>query len=194
MKEKKRSVVRLVCVLIGVCMLVFAAQMFVVRQRNMHVFAQQAQAHVQKLCALLPEPQNAVLQARGNNNMSALSLEGADFIGIVEMPRFGSSLPVSADWGQQVRYPCRFSGSIYDRTLKVGATSQKGQYDFFREISVGDSVFLMDMEGSRFELTVTNISYDKQIDQAVLDEIDAAMTLFIRNMYSFEYIIVSCDV
>lgn len=194
MKEKKRSVIRIICVWVGICMLASAAAMFVAGQRNIRINEQQAKAYVETLHALLPEPQSAVPQARRDNTMPALALNGTDFIGILEMPRMGSSLPVCADWGQQSRYPCRFGGSIYDKSLQIGATSQKGQYDFYREISVGDGVFFTDMEGSRFELAVTDICYEKQADQAVLEQNDAALTLFIKNIYSFEYIIVSCDV
>ena len=126
--------------------------------------------------------------------MSVLSLEGKDFSGILEMPRYGSILPVGAQWGNPSRYPHCFSGSIYDGSIQIGATSQKGQYDFYREISVGDSLYFTDMEGNRYAYTVTDLRYEKRVDQTVLQRKDAALTLFIKNVYGFEYIIVFCDV
>lgn len=194
MSKRKRSLARRICILAGVCMLAAAAAMPVLWQHGMRVSAQQAAAYVHTLRTLMPEPQSAVPGARSNSAMPALPLDGTDFIGILEMPLHGSALPVCADWGRQDRYPCRFGGSIYDGTLQIGATSQSGQYDFYRNISVGDSLFFTDMEGSRYALTVTDLRYEQHAGQAELQRRDAALTLFIKNVYSFEYIIVFCDV
>ena len=125
--------------------------------------------------------------------MSALSVDGTDFVGIIEMPRYGSVLPVCADWGNTSKYPCRFSGSIYDSTMKIGATTQKGQYDFYRELSVGDEVFYTDMEGNRYSYEVKGLRYEKHADQSALHREESSLVLFIKNVYSFEYLIVFCD-
>ena len=125
--------------------------------------------------------------------MSVLSIDGTDFIGIIEMPRYESALPVGADWGHLTKYPCRFNGSIYDGTMQIGATSQKGQYDFYRDISVGDQVYFTDMEGNRYTLTVTDLRYEKHADQSTLQKRESALALFIKNVYAFEYLIVYCN-
>ena len=59
---------------------------------------------------------------------------------------------------------------------------------------MGDSVFFTDMEGNRFEYAVTDIRYENTADQTTLNRKDSALTLFIKNVYAFEYIIISCDV
>lgn len=110
------------------------------------------------------------------------------------MPRYGSNLPVAANWGKVSDHPCLFDGSVYDRTLKIGATTQNGQYDFYRDISVGDAISFTDMEGNRFSYAVASIRYEKHADQATLSQQDAALTLFIKNVYAFEYIVIFCDV
>ena len=72
--------------------------------------------------------------------------------------------------------------------------SQKGQYDFYRDISVGDSAFFTDMEGNRFSYTVTDIRYEKNAAQSTLQCKDTSLTLFVKNVYAFEYVIIYCDV
>lgn len=179
-------------ILAGICLLVVAAIVMFSWQWGIGTSRQKAENYVQTIRTLIPEPQNAALEERRDNTMSVLSVEGNNFLGILEMPKYGSALPVCADWGEVSKYPCRFSGSVYERTMQIGATSQKGQYDFYREISVGDSVFFMDMEGNRYAYEVTDIRYEKHADQAALGRENAPLTVFIKNVYSFEYILISC--
>jgi sortase A len=126
--------------------------------------------------------------------MSVLSVDGINFVGLLELPRYGSELPVCADWGKSSKYPCRFSGSIYDSTMQIGATTQKGQYDFYRELSVGDTVIYTDAEGNRYTFSITSMCYEKHASQDTLRQNEAPLALFIKNIYSFEYLIVFCDI
>ena len=194
MKNQKSSVFRRICLLAGIGLMISAAVLFFSWQRGIRISEQQAKDYVETLWALIPEPQGAVPEERNNNDMAALSIDGTDFVGILEMPLYGSALPVCADWGQSSKYPCCFQGSIYDRSLQVGATSQKGQYDFYRQISVGDSLYFTDMTGNRYAYTVKDIHYAKHADQDTLLREDTALTLFIKNLYAFEYVIVFCDI
>lgn len=194
MNNQKRSAARKMCILAGFCLLAGAAVLLGAWQWNIRASEKEAAILADTLRALMPGQQNAVPEERRDNTMSVLSLDGTDFIGILEMPRYGSLLPVAADWGDLRKYPCRFSGSIYDGSIQIGGTTQKGQYDFYREISVGDSLFFTDMEGNCYAFAVTDLRYEKHADQDALQRKEAALTLFIKNEYAFEYIIVSCDV
>ena len=194
MTSQKNEVIRKTLIVIGVCLLVAATVLLLAWQWHIRISEKNASAYVNMIRDLIPEPQGAVPEERRDNTMSTLSIDGTDFVGILEMPRCGSALPVCADWGKPSKYPCHFSGSVYERTMQIGGTTQKGQYDFYREISVGDSVFFTDMEGNRYTYTVTNIHYAKNADQAALGREDADLKLFIKNVYAFEYVIVFCDV
>ncbi len=183
-----------VCILAGACLLILSITMLVFWQWNIISCEKRAQNYVRTLRALIPEAQSAALEERRDNSMPVLSVDGISFAGILEMPRYASALPVCADWGKPSQYPCRFSGSIYNRTIKIGVTSQKGQYDFYREISVGDTVFFTDMEGNRYTLEVTDLRYVKHADRSALEREEAALVLFVKNIYDFEYLIVYCNV
>ena len=191
---KKRSMARRVCLLAGVCLLGGAILLMVLWQWNIASAQQQAQAYVHTIRTIIPTPQGAVPQERGDNGMAVLSLDGVDFVGLLEMPRYGAALPVCADWGRISRYPCCLSGSIYDGTMQIGTTSQKGQWDFYREVSLGDALYFTDMEGNRYAYVVSDVRYEEHADQAALQRREAALTLFVKNVYGFEYIIIFCDV
>ena len=180
--------------LAGISLLGIAALTMGLRLWNIHTYAEKAAAYVHTLRTLLPKIQGAVPEARYDNTMAALAVEETDFIALLEMPRYGAAMPVAAQWGQTGRYPCRFAGSVYDGTLQIGGTSQKGQFDFYREMSVGDALYLTDMEGNRFAYQVEDIRYEAHADQAALQRREADLKLFIKNEYALEYIIISCGV
>ena len=182
-----------ICILVGACLFAGAIVILALWRWNINSSEKQAQYYVDTLQELIPDPQNAVLEERRDNTMSILSVGGTDFVGIVELPRYESELPVCAEWGKTSKYPCRFNGSIYNGTMQIGATTQKGQYDFYRELSVGDTVIFTDAEGNRYTFSITSLYYEEHADQAALQQKEAPLTLFIQNVYSFEYLIVFCD-
>lgn len=194
MSKKKRSLFRDICLFAGVGLLTAALVTLFFWQRGIHTSAERAAEAVAALRTLLPESQGAVPEARRDNSMPVLSLEGEDYIGILEIPAFGSALPVGAYWGNSSRYPCRFSGSVYDRSIRIGATTQAGQYDFYREISVGDTLYFTDMTGNRYSYVVADIRYTRHASEETQDSRDADLTLFIQNVYAFEYIQIYCNV
>lgn len=194
MKNQINGRMQKICILAGVCLLVVAIGVLIFWQWSIHTSAEKAEYYVNTLRTLMPEPQGAVPEERRDNTMSTLSMDGIDFVGLLEIPRYGSVLPVCADWGTPSKYPCQFYGSIYDRTMQIGGTSQKGQYDFYREISVGDAIYFTDMEGNRYAYSVTDVRYEKSADQTALQKKDASLTLFIKNIYALDYIIIFCDV
>jgi hypothetical protein len=183
-----------ICIIVGVCLIIAAAVTLALWRWNIHNSEKQVQYYANTLRSLIPEPQAAVPEERRNNTMSVLSVDGIDFVGLLELPRYESVLPVCADWGKTSRYPCHFTGSIYDGTMQLGATTQKGQYDFYRELSVGDTIHYTDVEGNRYTFTITSLCSEKHADQAALQRKEAALTLFIKNIYSFEYLVAFCDV
>lgn len=194
MKNRNRNIFQRICVLTGVGLLVAAAILMFLWQYGIQTSAQEAATCVQALRMLMPEPQGALLEEHTDNSMPVLSLNGTDYIGILELPAHGSALPVCADWGHSSKQPCRFDGSIYDGTMQIGGTSQKGQYAFYREISVGDTVCFTDVTGNRYTYAVTGIRYEKHANQAAINREDAALVLFIKNIYAFEYVMIFCDV
>ena len=188
-----RKQINRICFGAGICLVVAAVLLPVLWHVGIRSAEQKMEADLNMIRKLIPQPQNAVVEERRYNSMPILSLDGRDFVGILEMPQYGLSLPVCADWGKVNRYPCRFGGSVYDRTIQIGGTSQEGQFDFYREISPGDAVCFTDMEGNRYTYAVTDIRYEKHADQTALSRKESAFTVFVKNIYGFEYIVIFCN-
>ena len=193
MKNLNKRLIAKTCVLIGVTLLIAGILALIFWQGYIHYSMKKTENYVKTLQSLIPNVQGAVLEERKDNTMPVLSVDGTDFVGVIEMPKYESSLVVCADWSNLTKYPCQFNGSIYNKTMQIGATSQKGQYDFYREISVGDTVLFTDMQGNRYTYFVKNLSYEKHADNASLKSQDSALVLFVKNVYAFEYLIISCD-
>ena len=190
----RKNRLRQICVILGVVLLAAAIGALIWWNWTVGHSEIQAANYVATLRSLLPEPRDATPEPRRDNTMAVLPLDGTDFVGILEMPGYGLTLPVGADWGHTYQYPCRFSGSIYDGSLQVGATTQKGQFDFYRELSVGDRVVYTDMEGNRYTFRITGLRQESHVDQTTLSRAEASLVLFVKNIYSFEYLIIFCNV
>ena len=184
---------RAVCIVAG-CVLIAASLVFLVLwQSAMSVALKHSKQDAHTIRALIPEPQDIALEERYDNTMASLPIDGVDYVGLIEFPAHSSDLPVRAEWNERLPAPCRFDGSIYDGSLIIGATSQKGQYDFFRNISAHDAVFFTDMTGGRFSFEVSDILYRNNASENTLASENADLTIFIKNLYApNEYIIVHC--
>ena len=188
-----KRVVSKVCILLGCFLLVASVVATVWWQWEITSSEKTAKIYTQTIRSLIPTSQGAVLEEKQNNKMPVLSVQETDFVGILEIPSYNSELPVCASWGEITKYPCQYSGSIYNGTMQIGISSQKGQYDFYREISVGDAVLFTDMQGNCYTYTVSKLRYEKHANNDALTKENADLTLFIKNVYDFEYLIVYCN-
>lgn len=189
---KRTDKLRRICLWAGIGLLAAAAVVLGLWQWSIHAAAERSAYYVGTIRDLTPAPQDALLEERRDNTMPALAIDGRDFIGLLELPQYGCTLPVCADWGAVEQYPCRLEGSVYDRSIRIGATTQAGQFEFYQQISVGDRVTFTDMEGNRYTYAVTDIRYAQHADQTALAQRDAALVLFIKNIHALEYLLLYC--
>lgn len=189
---KKSPDIRKICFVIG-CVLMVSSLLLLIWWQLSISHAEKKSAHyMEVLRTVVPEPEPAIPEERSNNEMPVLSIDGVDFVGILELPAYDVALPVCGDWDTMLPCPSRYSGSVYDGSMIIGATSQQGQFDFYRQISVGDVVYFTDMTGSRFSYKVSEIFYREHAGNEVLESNQATLTLFIKNLYAFEYLILRC--
>lgn len=125
-------------------------------------------------------------------HMPTISIDGADFAGLVEIPAYGVKLPLHNDWKttKLTCYPCRFEGTVYDGSLIIGGSAK--QLACLKQMDIDDKVTVTDMQGAVFTYTVTRIRRADHADGQVLHS-DAALTLFAPDGYNSGYIIVECE-
>lgn len=142
----------------------------------------------------LPERREGDVHSYSDPAMPVLQIQGTDFVGLLEVPSFGVSLPIGNSWSSAgaSRYPCRFLGSAYDNSLILGGVNRKGQLDFCEKLDLGDRITVTDMTGAKFSYEVVRIDRRDSADSAVLRETDSALTLFVHSKTWSGYVIVRC--
>lgn len=188
MKGKKTIPLWIGYILIG-CSLM----MMVLNRLSVYRQSVNAEAALDVISQLVTDTENAVLNARENNEMPSLSVDGIDYVGLIEIPKFNSRLPVMAEQNKNLPCPCVFDGSLYDGSLIIGASAKRGQLDFFKSIEVGDTVSFTDMTGKIYTYGVTDILYRDSLSEAISCNESGELKIFIKNPYGFEYVILICN-
>ena len=126
--------------------------------------------------------------------MPVYEIGGEEFICLLEIPIFDLTLPVSADWEKKAlnAYPCRFWGSAYNDTLMVGGADTEGQFDVLSMLDLGDEILVVDLTGAEYAYCVERIDRSKSAEAEKLYDPDYDLTLFVRDTYGLDYIIVRC--
>lgn len=177
------------------CLLIIGSLALLVFVRLHAAKAQRVNAEVvRQIEAIIPERSPGVMETYLDMEMPALQIDGQDYIGLVEIPGFGVKLPVFGSWdaGQVTSCPCRFWGTVYDGSLVLGGADQTGQFDCLDQLDIGTVVTVTDMLGSEFSYVVTRIDRSKSAEASVLLDGGADLTLFARDAYNFNYIVVRC--
>ena len=144
---------------------------------------------------ILPARSAGIEDDRANTDMSVLQFEGKDYVCLLEVPAFDVCLPVQSQWDAKelVYGPCRFWGSCYDGTMILGGSGLKGQFDFCQQLDLDDLVVITDMEGTEFTYHVERIDRSQTVPFEKLSDSSYSLTLFVREAYSTDYIIVRCN-
>ena len=178
------------------CLLVAASLALLAYSR---IHGEQARKHnaetVAQIASIIPPRSDGAMDSYSNMEMPVLQISGEDYIGMLDIPAFGLTLPIGSSWdtGKVTTYPCRFWGTVYDGSLIVGGADQPGQLDCLDQIWDGSVVTVTDMTGGVFRYVVSRVERSKTAAAEVLTDSGADLTLFVRDAYNLEYIIVRCQ-
>lgn len=115
--------------------------------------------------------------------MPQMGIDGAYYIGIIEIPVLGLQLPVmSGEWSYEKLKiaPCRYSGSVYMDDLIIAAHNYNSHFGRIKDLKAGDDVHFIDAEGHVFEYEVGWLETIKGSDSISMleKEEDWDLTLF----------------
>lgn len=150
---------------------------------------------IRKIEIVLPETTPGFPGDYADPVMPVLQVDAKDYVGLLKVPAYGLTLPIANEWSKFHVFSCpaRFYGSVYDNTMIIGGNDQTGQFDFFDRMNPGDHVRITDMMGTEFSYTVDRIDRAKSAEYEKLASGGYPLTLFVRNAYSAEYILVRCS-
>lgn len=190
--NKKRISLRSILLGAGTALIVASVLMIVFWQFSNNQSMEKMEEYISVIHSTIPEAEHMPVEEKSNNSMPVLSIDGEDFAGVLEFPSYNARYPIGALWRNNGRYPCIYSGSVYDRSITIGTSNKKGQLDFVKEICVGDTVYFTDMTADKFSYEVTDIRYSDLSFEDSIDLREDDLTVFVRNIYAFEYIIIHC--
>lgn len=86
-------------------------------------------------------------------DMPVSSVNGWDYIGVLEIPALGLSLPVMSTWSYPALNvaPCRYEGSAYTNDLIIAAHNFNCHFGQLKNLPEGSAVVFTDMAGNRFD-------------------------------------------
>ena len=127
--------------------------------------------------------------------MPVKSINGRDYIGLLEIPAFGLSLPVLSELtyaGLRVS-PARYKGSAYSDDLIIGAHNYTSHFSNLRNLTQGDEIIFTDIDGNVFRYTVssTETLLPTSIEEMVSG--DWELTLFTCTFGGSYRITVRCE-
>ncbi len=85
-------------------------------------------------------------------------VDGYPYIGILDVPDLGISLPVMADWNyERLRTsPCRYSGTPYNNDLVIAGHNYPSHFSPLKWVAIGTNVYFTTMDGVQFHYIVSN--------------------------------------
>lgn len=112
--------------------------------------------------------------------MPTMEIGKHSYIGYIEMPTLGISLPVMSEWSYpKLRIaPCRYTGSVYDDTMVILAHNYTRHFGRIGELDIGDPVQFIDADGNIYQYTVARHETLEKRDVEAMVDSEYDLTLF----------------
>ena len=136
----------LICV--GAAMVLAAAALFAWNWRESNTAGELSDEVLPQLVEEIRERKEAPVDPL-SQQMTAVLVEGYEYVGFLSLPALGLELPVMADWSEaQLKLsPCRYYGSVKGSDLVICAHNYSRHFGQLSALTAGDSVNFTDMNG-----------------------------------------------
>ena len=128
-------------------------------------------------------------------DMPVTKANGQSYIGVLEIPSLGLTLPVISEWdyARLKKAPCRYAGSAYTDDLVIAAHNYKSHFGNLKQLVPGSRVSFTDAVGNRFEYRVvlTETLMPNDVEEMKSGEFD--LSLFTCTVGGSYRVTVRCD-
>ena len=195
MKSRIKKKLSFILGTVGILLIISAVSIGIIEKISERRSAENVKVICDELISLLPEITDGISEEMRDLRMPSLQLDGIDYIGVINVPAFDKELPVSNIWNKNKvsSYPCRYTGSLYDGSLIIGGSSADGQFDFVKDIMIGEKLHFTDTRGLRYSLVVSDIRQTKDVSGESLKKRKGDLILFARNPFAFDYTVICCS-
>ena len=118
--------------------------------------------------------------------MATETIDGNRYIGVIEIPAQGISLPVGENWTEELLQlsPCRYSGSYYTDDLVICGHNFASHFSPIKYIEPEEQVYFVTVEGTRYSYSVVlrdTIQPDEVDKMLGKEDVPWDLTLFTCN-------------
>ena len=128
-------------------------------------------------------------------DMPVVQVDGYDYIGTLELPTLGLTLPVMSDWdySRLKIAPCRYAGSAYQGDLVIAAHNYTNHFGTLKNLKIGDRITFTDSDGNIFSYSVAEIETLDPYAVADMRSGDWDLTLFTCTVGGQSRVTVRCE-
>lgn len=107
-------------------------------------------------------------------------VDGIAYIGMLEIPDLGLSLPVSGNWSYPLlkKSPCRYTGSAYTNDLVIAAHNYARHFGNLEKLFLDSQILFTDVSGNVFEYKVAELETLAATDIDAMTSDTRGLTLF----------------
>ncbi|MCI1952289.1 MAG: sortase [Clostridiales bacterium] len=149
--------------------------------------------------ALVPEIKQAINEDDTGNEtdigMTALEIDGYDYIGYLSIPTLNLELPVMSEWdySRLKIAPCRQYGSLWTNDLVIAGHNYSRHFGSFSALELGDAVAFTDMNGDTVDYSVKDVKILQPTDADWVEHSGFDLILYTCTYSGETRIVVCCN-
>ena len=130
-----------------------------------------------------------------NMDMPKQEIDGDEYIGVLEIPMFGLSLPVASTWSYPKlrKTPCRYDGTAYQGNLIISAHNYDSHFGKLKNLPEGEIVTFTDVDGNVFRYEVSSRETIMPEDIEGMKSGDWDLTMFTCTYGGQQRVTVRCE-
>lgn len=195
MSREGRNKITTAIMILGIVLIMVSLAAVAVYHFSQKNAAEQLTSIVSEMRAMMPGETYGTPGPDIDTEMPVVEIGGNDFVGLIEITEHNKVMPVYSGWEKSriTEFPCRFTGSMYDGSLIIGAVEDPGQFDIVKTVAGGDEVTFTDVTGLKYTYIITDAYKTKDVSTENLTAAEGELVLFVRSTYGRDYMIICCN-